>query len=121
MKHFSIVCILSVCVFLTLSVHAETWGPSKPSEVGFDKAALVNQYYDLLSRSPNADVSRNIFKELWQTWMIAPDTDAAESLNQAMRARGGYEFDKAIKILDDTIEQSPILNNSMPSVVMFIF
>ena len=107
MKYFSIVCILSVCVFLAMGTHGETWGPSKPSEIGFDKAALVNQYYDLLSRSPNADVSRNIFKELWQTWMIAPDADAAEGLNQAMRARGGYEFDKAIKILNDTIEQYP--------------
>jgi tetratricopeptide (TPR) repeat protein len=39
--------------------------------------------------------------------MIAPDAKAAEGLNQAMRARGGYEFDKAIAVLDNMIDQYP--------------
>ena len=107
MKNFSISFIVSSCVFFAMGTDAETWGPSKALEKDFDKPAMLNKYYDLLSRSPNEDISRNIFKELWQTWMIAPDTKAAEALNQAMRARGGYEFDKAIAILDDMIVEYP--------------
>ncbi len=107
MKRSSIVLISAIFVLLTTSVYAQTWGPSKPVEKGFDKLAELNKYYDLLSRSPNEDISRNIFKELWQTWMIAPNEDAAERLNQAMRARGGYEFDKAIALLDGLIKDYP--------------
>jgi tetratricopeptide (TPR) repeat protein len=90
-----------------MGTHAKTWGPSEPAEKNFDKSATVEKYYDLLSRSPNADVSRNIFNELWLVYMVAPDAKAAEGLNQAMRARGGYELDKALTILDDMIEQYP--------------
>jgi tetratricopeptide (TPR) repeat protein len=107
MRYFSIAFILSICVSLTTQAYAATWGPSKPSEEGFDKAATLDKYYDLLSRSPNEEISKNIFKDLWQTWMIAPDAIASEGLNQAMRARGGYEFDKALTILDGMIEQYP--------------
>lgn len=107
MKHSSVILISVVFTLVALSVNAATWGPSKPLQEGVDKTAELNKYYDLLSRSPNEEISRNIFKELWQVWMLAPNEDAAERLNQAMRARGGYEFDAAINILDTLISDYP--------------
>lgn len=112
MKNFLATFIVSACVLIAMGTDAETWGPSRPAEKDFDKSVVLEKYYDLLSRSPNEDISRNIFKELWQTWMIAPDAKAAEALNQAMRARGGYEFDKAISILDDMIVEYPNFEQS---------
>jgi len=107
MKRSSIILISVLFTLLATSINADTWGPSKPLDEGFDKTAELNKYYDLLSRSPSEEISRNIFKDLWQVWMLAPNKDAAERLNQAMRARGGYEFDSAINILDALVNDYP--------------
>ncbi len=106
---------LSFLIFLLFSVsgYAKTWGPSKPADPGFDREATLDKLYNLLAKAPDENASREIFEHVWRTWMVAPDEMAAESLNQALRARGGYEFDKAIAILDDLAKQYPMFTQAI--------
>lgn len=108
MKYFTTIAISIISCWLVQSAHAQTWGPSRAAEKGFDKLATLNKHYDSLSQAPDEATAGVIFKTIWQTWMIAPNADAAEVLNQAMRARSGYELDKAISILDDSIVTYPV-------------
>ena len=96
-----------VVLIFSFNVQAKTSGPSKAVEPSFDREAKLEELYNNLAKAPNEQVSRKVFSELWATWMIAPDEKAAESLNKAIRARGGYNFDKAIGILDELNKEYP--------------
>lgn len=100
--------ILVIFVFIfSFNTQAKTWGPSKAAEPGFDREAKLDELYNLLAISPNEQASKKVFAEIWNTWMIAPDELAAENLNQALRARGGYNYDKAISILNKLNKDYP--------------
>lgn len=92
---------------MPVMAHAKTWGPATAIKPGFDRQAHLDDIFERLKTAPDEISSRLIVDKLWLTWMTAPDEAAAESLNQALRARGGYNFDKALGILDALIERLP--------------
>lgn len=106
MKQFWIGVLLVVFSSSAIA-QSKTWGPATAAKPGFDRKARLDELFDKLSKSPNETASRIIFDDLFSTWMTAPDEEAAETMNQALRARGGFNFDKAIKILNPLIERLP--------------
>ena len=101
---------IAFCILLfpfAAIAQTKTWGPSAAAKPGFDRKAKLDELYGKLSKAPNENASQVIFSDLWSTWMTAPDEEAAETMNRALRARGGFNFDKAIGILDPLIERIP--------------
>lgn len=100
--------ILIVSVFLfSLPAFAQTSGPASAIKPGFDKQAALEGIFLDLAQAENHLQSKIFIDRLWTTWMMAPDQQAAEDLNRALRARRGYNFDKALKVLNAIIERHP--------------
>jgi len=104
-RFWIILCIVLLPV--ATAAQTKTWGPATAAKPNFDRKAKLDELFEKLSKAPNETISRIIFGDLYSAWMTAPDEEAAESMNQALRARGGFNFDKAIKILDPLIERLP--------------
>ncbi len=106
MKLFWVGVLLAIFSSSTMA-QSKTWGPATAAKPGFDRKAKLDELFGKLSKAPNETASRIIFDDLYSTWMTAPDEEAAESMNKALRARGGFNFDKAIRILNPLIERLP--------------
>ena len=89
------------------SAFGKTWGPATAIKPGFDKPSELDRIFKDLAKAENEPLSRVIADKLWLTWMMAPDEESAELLNRALRARGGYSFDRALGFLDQLIERHP--------------
>ncbi|QFT64448.1 tetratricopeptide repeat protein [Roseivivax sp. THAF30] len=57
-----------------------------------------------VDREMDAQVLSN---ELWELWTDAPDEPAQELLNSGMRARGSYDFLRAMDAFDRLVEYCP--------------
>lgn len=102
----------SLCVLIAVLcgqsfVSAKTLGPATVMIPGFDRAAALDRIHKSLAEAPNFDSAKQAEDELWLTWMMAPDEETAEDLNRAIRAKGGYNFEKALDILDTMIARHP--------------
>lgn len=102
-----LVAALAALLLLATPIYAKTWGPASVAREGFDRKAELDRVFRELAEAPNEVVSRLIADEMWLIFMQAPDAQAAEDLNRALRARGGYNFEKAKGILDGMIERHP--------------
>ncbi len=86
---------------------AQTWGPVTVQETGFDRQKAVNEVLAELKSAPSQPIAKEISRRLFAIYLSAPDAETAEDMNQAIRAQGGYNFDKSIKILTRIIERRP--------------
>ena len=86
---------------------AQTWGPASPVEPGFNRNVELENIFKQLAKAPDEVTARVIADRLWTTWMMTPDAETAEDMNRALRARGGYNFDKALGILNVMIARHP--------------
>ena len=82
-------------------------GPATVVKPGFHRAAALDRIHKALAEAPHFDNAKLAEDDLWLTWMMAPDEQTAEELNQAIRAKGGYNFEKAIGFLDTMIARHP--------------
>ncbi len=86
---------------------AQTYGPATVLKPGFDRAAALDKIFAELKEAPNDSVARYQVEEMWKLFFMAPDAETAETMNQAVRARGGFNFEKAIGLLNQVIERHP--------------
>ncbi len=93
-------------LFCGLAV-AETWGPATASPGSERRNNSLKEAFRELKMAPNETVSRIVMDRIWVLWMQAPDSETAEDMNRALRARGGYNLDKALGILDGMIDRHP--------------
>ena len=98
--------ILLVLVFTGAS-HAKTWGPATVASPKVDRKAELDRIFNLLSKAENPVAGALVADQMWLIFMAAPDEQTAEDMNRALRARGGYNFDKALGILGGMIERHP--------------
>ena len=92
---------------LTIPTHAKTWGPAKVQTNGFDRKAALDEIHRELAAAPDQATSRRIIDRFWLTWMTTPDEETAELLNRALRARGGFDLEKAMGFLNAIVEKHP--------------
>ena len=92
---------------LTTPTHAKTWGPAKVQTSGFDRKAALDEIHRELAAAPDQATSRRIIDRFWLTWMTTPDEETAELLNRALRARGGFDLEKAMGFLNAIVEKHP--------------
>lgn len=102
-----IIISLIICAALTGISNAKTWGPATVANPGFDRAKALDEVFRELATAPNEPVSRVIADRMWLIFMQAPDEETAENMNRALRARGGYNFDKALGFLNTIIDSHP--------------
>lgn len=105
MKHLII--IATIFASLTSLSEAKTWGPATVAQPGFDRRTALDKTLAQLATAQNEVSAQLIADQVWLIFMTAPDNETAEDLNRALRARGGYNFDKALKILDAVIARHP--------------
>ena len=86
---------------------AKTWGPATVTRGADQRIAALNEAFRDLAAAPNETASRIAVDRVWVLWMQAPDAETAEDMNRALRARGGYNFDKALGILNGMIKRHP--------------
>jgi len=101
---------LTLLTFLISSfglAHAKTWGPAKAASPNFNREAILEKIFERMRTAKNEIEATKMADEMWLTFMTAPDEETAEDLNQALRARGGYNFEKAHKILNRIIDRHP--------------
>ena len=98
--------ILFIVAFATMA-EAKTWGPATVAKPDFDRKAALDKVFDELKVAPNEVMSRVIADKMWLIFMQAPDAETAEDMNRVLRARGGYNFDKALGILNAMVARHP--------------
>lgn len=107
MKNLHIFLATLIIVFIGYGANAKTWGPATVLQPNFDKTAELERIHTALAKANNHVAAKLIEDQLWKTWMMAPDEETAEDLNQVLRAIGGYSFDKALGILNKMIARHP--------------
>ncbi len=74
-------------------------------------AAEGSRRRELFERLRNAQTEqegRLTENAVWRMWMDeAPDMATARAIDAAMKARSGYDFDKALAILDEVVASAP--------------
>ena len=102
--------LISLAMTLLLATqiaHAQTWGPVTVQDVGFDREKAVSAVLDELKLAPSQPIAKAISRRLFAIYLSAPDAETAEDMNRALRAQGGYNFEKSNGILTKIIERRP--------------
>jgi len=94
-------------IVLQASAVAKTWGPATVARSPAERERALDETFRDLAAAPNEASSKTMVDRLWLLWMQAPDAWTAENMNRALRARGGFDFDKALGILDTIIQRHP--------------
>ena len=93
-------------IILTPSA-AKTPGPVTVEKPGFDRKFEIDKILHELKHAPSQPIARAISRRLFAIYLQAPDEITAEEMNRAIRAQGGYNFEKSSKILSAILERNP--------------
>ena len=97
-----------VAVFICVNVaHAQVSGPATVVKPGFRSAEALDKVFAELASAENDSVARYKTEEMWKIFLMTPDRETADDMNRAIRARGGFNFEKAIGLLNSVIERHP--------------
>lgn len=88
-------------------VLAQTAGPATVMKQGFNRVAALDKVFVDLKAASNDSVARYKTEEMWKIFLMTPDVETAEDMNRAIRARGGFNFEKAIGLLNKVIARHP--------------
>ncbi len=93
--------------FLICAAFSQTLGPATVIKPGFDRSQALDRIFADLKDAPNDSVARYKVEEMWKIFLMTPDAETAEDMNRAIRARGGFNFEKAIGLLNRIIGRHP--------------
>jgi len=97
-----------VAVFICVSVvHAQVSGPATVVKPGFHSAKALDKIFADLAVAENDSIARYKVEEMWRIFFMTPDEQTADDMNRAIRARGGFNFEKAIGFLNRVIDRHP--------------
>lgn len=88
-------------------VHAQVSGPAAVVKPGFAKTEALDQIFADLATAENDSVARYKTEEMWKIFLMTPDAETADDMNRAIRARGGFNLEKAAGLLNGIIERHP--------------
>lgn len=98
---------LTLCLALllpALAVQAQPQQPQQPQPPAAVRAWLFNA----LRTAPTEPIARAIEDQIWRFWMgQAPDQQAADLMNEAMKRRQDHDFAGAMKVLDKLVAHAP--------------
>ena len=99
--------LTGILLALTTGALAQTPGPAIVMKPGFARAEALERIFADLAVAENDSVARYKAEEMWKIFLMTPDAETAENMNRALRARGGFNFEKAIGLLNGIIERHP--------------
>jgi len=67
----------------------------------------LDRLFRMLRQARSEQEARAIENRIWQAWMVAPDRRTSEMMQEAMKARSSYDYDKALSIIEEVIELEP--------------
>lgn len=106
---FALFATIWVGIFLTTPINAQgkTWGPATTIVSGFDRDRALNDVFKELKAAKDQTTAKAIASQLWAIFLMTPDDETTEEMNQALRHAGGYNFEKSIVLLDQVIARHP--------------
>ncbi len=73
-----------------------------------DQAQYRARLFEALKDAPTEQAGRALENEIWKFWMAeGPTPEIRRDVAEAMRARDGYNFDKALDILNGVVAVAP--------------
>lgn len=102
-------CVLIILVSLQMAFNAQaqTRGPSEALPTGFDRAGALDKIYAELAVARDRPTARRITQRLFKVFMYAPDVEAANLMNQGMRAAFDADFASALTIFNGLTARNP--------------
>ncbi len=102
--------VLLVASVMTVAAPPVVRAQEVRSEVRADPAARAEEerrLFRYLGQARNETEGRQIEMEIWIFWLAAPDREAADLMNEALKHRRQYDLAGAREILDRLVEHAP--------------
>ena len=83
-------------IFLAFCLAAPLAGSSPAAA---DDSKILDRLFAELKAAPDVMTARRLEQEIWKVWTNPADRKLAELMKKALKARRDYDFDRALKIL----------------------
>ncbi|WP_224406922.1 tetratricopeptide repeat protein [Afifella sp. IM 167] len=79
-----------------------------PGESAYEESNReLDRLFAMLAKARSEPEARQIENRIWQAWMVGPDRRTSEMMQDAMKARSDFDYDKALSIIEEVIKMEP--------------
>lgn len=76
-------------------------------QTAISQVSEMDMLFQQLKHATDQATARNYENKIWQAWFQSGDDEIDAMMRQAMRERSSYNFEAALKVLNQVIEKQP--------------